>query len=218
MAYVVGLLATDGCLSSSGRHIFFDSCDESLVRTFLSCLGRPIRYRTTSTRVGGLSYQAAFGDVRFYRWLVGIGLMPRKSLVLGAIDVPDAHLPALLRGLFEGDGTIQNFTHRPTPSTYPTYAYERLWTYFTSASRAHIEWIRERTSSLLSVRGYIEVRPPREGRHAFYRLKFGKRDSITLLSAMYPTDDVPKLERKWKVWHEYRLRRLPGSSSAGGGI
>lgn len=58
----------------------------------------------------------------------------------------------------------------------------------------------------MGLQGYIETRAARGRRHEFYRLKFGKRDSITLLTAMYPSDDVPKLERKWSIWNAYRVR------------
>lgn len=208
MAYVVGLLATDGNLSRDGRHLAFDSGDLELIRTFLACLGHPDAHVRRSKRsgFGGTDYQVQFSDVRFHRWLSGIGLMPRKSLILGAIDVPGAYLPSLLRGLFEGDGTIQNFVHAATPRTYPDYRYERLWLYFTSASVEHIEWLQQRIAHVFAIRGYIERRPPRPPSREFYRLKFGKRDSIVLLQAMYPTPDVPKLERKWKIWDEYRRR------------
>ncbi|MEK7861669.1 MAG: hypothetical protein AAB295_00185, partial [Chloroflexota bacterium] len=45
LAYALGLLATDGCLSADGWHIAFVSADEELVRTLLACIGRPqLRY------------------------------------------------------------------------------------------------------------------------------------------------------------------------------
>lgn len=206
MAYVVGLMATDGCLISNRRHLNFKSQDEQLVRTFLQCLGRPMRYGTIVGRTGNLHYVAQFGDVRFYRWLEDVGLTPRKSLTLGALDVPDAYLFPTVRGLFDGDGNIQNFTHRPTLSTYPEYTYERLWVFFNSASRVHLEWVRARVEGALGLCGYLEQLKTPPGKHDFFRLKYGKHASIALLHAMYPQEDVPKLQRKWTVWNEYRVR------------
>ena len=46
MAYVVGLMAADGCLWSDTRHLSFDSNDRQLVETFLACIGRKNSYRT----------------------------------------------------------------------------------------------------------------------------------------------------------------------------
>jgi len=208
MAYIVGLTATDGCLFTGFRKINFKSADRELVASYLDILGRTNRVKEQITRTGGMVYFTEFGDTELYRWFQSIGLTPRKSLTLGAIDVPDACFFALLRGLFEGDGTIQNFVHRPTPSTAPTYQYERLWLFFTSASRAHVEWIRSRAADLSGVSGYIERRPERPGHHEFFRVKYGKRDAIELLSRMYPRPDVPKLERKWRIWEYYRRRKL----------
>lgn len=209
MAYVVGLMATDGCLVSRGkRHLAFDSGDEDLIRTFLACIGRHPTYHTKRNKNSReVSYQAQFSDARFYRWLGTIGIHPRKSLTIGSIDVPDRLLAPLARGLFEGDGHIANFVHAPTRSGYPDYVYERLWVFFNCASRPHLEWLKTALERTLLVYGYIEVRPATDTRKAFYRLKFGNRDSVTLLQAMYPHPDVPKLERKWKIWNDYALRK-----------
>ena len=206
MAYIVGLTATDGCLITGRRKVNFKSADRDLVATYLRTLGRTNRIKTARTRTGGTVYFTEFGDAALYRWMLTIGLTPRKSLTLGAIDVPDAFLPPLLRGLFEGDGSIQNFTHHPTPTTAPAYVYERLWVYFNSASRTHIDWLEQLTTRLLGVHGYIETREATEDRRAFYRLKFGKHDSIKVLRVMYPSATVPMLWRKWKIWDDYQQR------------
>jgi hypothetical protein len=208
MAYVVGLIATDGCLVGNGRHVSFDTSDEKLAVTYLTCLGRPIRYGRRRTRMGGYYYKVQFSDVALYRWLVEQGLHPRKSLTLGAVDVPDRFLAAFARGLLDGDGSIQNFVHAPTPNTYPDYRTERLWVFFTSASRIHVDWLRERLHRCFGVTGYVETRPARPPRHEFFRIKYGKRDSIALLNALYPSADVPKLDRKWAIWLDYARRNL----------
>jgi hypothetical protein len=206
MAYIVGLTATDGCLYTGLTKINFKSKDRELVETYVRLLGRTNPIKTKPTRAGGVVHLVQFGDARFYRWLLSVGLTPAKSLTLGAIDVPDAVLAPCLRGLFEGDGHIQNFVHRPTRATYPDYEYERLWTFFNSASRPHLEWIQQRINALLRLNGHIEQLPPREGRHDFFRLKYGNQESAILLPAMYPTADVPKLERKWVIWRDYQTR------------
>jgi hypothetical protein len=208
MAYVVGLMATDGNLSKDGRHLAFDSGDLDLIETFQRCVGRRISCRAKTSEFGGVGYQLQFSDTRFYRWLESVGLTPRKSLTLGPIDVPDEYLCPLLRGLFDGDGHIQNFVHRPTVSTYPEYEYERLWVFFNSASRSHLEWIQARVRSFLGLHGYIEQLVTKPGCNDFFRLKYGKRESVALLRAIYPSADVPKLERKWKVWDDYARRNL----------
>lgn len=147
-----------------------------------------------------------FSDARFHRWLESVGLAPRKSLTLGRLDVPAPFVLPTVRGLFEGDGHIENFVHRPTVKKYPDYVYERLRVSFNSASRAHIEWIASAVAATLHITGWISELPPRPGSHALFRLTYGKHASIALLQAIYPSPDVPMLERKWKVWNDYARR------------
>lgn len=206
MAYVVGLMATDGCLWSDGRHLSFDSNDRQLIETFLSCLGRPNRYRTVKTRAGNDHFQAAFGDVAFYRWLVPLGLTPRKSLTMGPVQLPKEFFVPLVRGLFDGDGSIANFVHAPTRASAPSYRYERLWVFFNSGSRGHLEWLRGQLKALLGLESYLDVQKARPGKNEFYRLKLGNRASRRLLTALYGDPAAPRLERKWQIWAVYRIR------------
>ena len=90
----------------------------------------------------------------------------------------------------------------PTPKRYPDYWYVRLWTYFTSASRSHIEWLRDELRTSYGLNGYVE-RQVRKGRHDFYRLKFGKGDSLALLPMLYRDPGWPALQRKRRKWTSY---------------
>ncbi len=213
MAYVVGLLATDGCLSSDRRHIILTSRDRELAETFLACLGRPIKYTVGRTRRRKRAYYAQFSDVAFYDWLLARGLTPRKSLTLGAIDVPNEYFIALARGLLDGDGSISVFLDRPTRAKYPNYEYERLWVFFLSASRVHIEWLRGRMKELVGLNGHVE-RIVRKKRHDLFRLKYGKRESVVLLRLLYSDTKAPCLDRKRRKWVDYALR----NGCAEGGI
>ena len=206
MAYIVGLTATDGCLITGRRKINFKSADRDLVATYLGVLGRTNHIKTKPTKRGGVVHYTEFGDAALYRWFQAIGLTPRKSLTLGRIEVPDQFLAPLLRGLFEGDGHIQNFVHRPTVRKQPNYTYERLLIGFNSASRAHLDWLRERVGHSYGVWTSVQKFPPKPQRHDFFRLIYGKHDSIKLLKLMYPQADVPKLKRKWDIWDRYRRR------------
>ncbi len=206
MAYVVGLMATDGCLVNDNRHLVFTTCDRQLAEVFLECLGSSVRYQTGKTAKGNDVFRVQLGDVALYRWLETIGLHQRKSLTLGAIDVPKEFLADLVRGLLDGDGTIANFVHRPTLRTYPDYLYERLQVRFGSASRAHLEWLRGQVRSVLPISAAIIPAKPRPGRHAYFNLAYAKHASLALLSWLYADPAAPRLLRKWQIWESYRLR------------
>jgi hypothetical protein len=211
-AYIVGLMATDGCLISGRRQLNFKSEDEQLVRTFLNCLGRPPRYRPVPTRLGRLVYVTQFGDADLYRWLEHVGLSPRKSLSLGPLAVPDAFMSACARGLLDGDGSLLNFECAGTGKARGR-RYEALVSRFFSASEAHIAWLRERLRNLLGIVGSINRPDPNA---AGWQLNYAIRESCVLLPALYPTADIPKLERKWEVWRLYADRhglRATGASN-----
>ena len=208
MAYIVGLTATDGCLISGRRQINFKSMDRQLVELYLRLLGRKNRVLTGRTRVGGVAYCTQFGDAAWYEWLIGIGLMPRKSLTLGAIAVPDRHLFAALRGLLDGDGSIVNHVYRADTRDRDDYYWEYLLTRFCSASRPHLEWIAERVFRATGLRGNIQEarrRVPDPTRHSFFHLRYGKRASLMLLPLLYPPG-APCLERKRAIWLDYQVR------------
>lgn len=87
LAYAIGLMATDGCVVD-GDHVSFPSADRELVELFAMCLGKRNQISPFRTRTGGIAYRVQFGDVAFCRWLAAIGITGRKSLTIGALDVP----------------------------------------------------------------------------------------------------------------------------------
>ena len=196
-------MATDGNLARDGRHLTFVSKDRELVETLLECVSRPdariVQVRTSS---GGSAFRAQLSDVRLHQWLAARGLRPAKSLTLGAVEVPDDLFIHLLRGLLDGDGSIYVRRQRPTKRMYPDYWYMRIWTYFTSASLTHVEWLGDTIATRLGPRGWLE-QMHRPNRHPFYRLRFGKADSLALLGALYADPTWPALARKRDIWHRY---------------
>jgi hypothetical protein len=102
----------------------------------------------------------------------------------------------------DGDGSVLNFVHRPTVKAQPNYWYERLSVCFHSASKSHIDWLRARLLPTAESDGYVET-AKREGRHDFFKLKYGKTASTVLLSAFYADPAAPRLIRKWRIWDAY---------------
>lgn len=207
IAYAVGLIATDGCLVTGRKVIQFGSQDLELVELLLRCLDRRARIRLTPTRLGNPYYRTQFSWAHLYSWLLGVGLTPRKSLTLGALDVPDEFLLSLVRGLLDGDGSIINETARADTADNPDYRWEYLQTKFISASRPHIEWLRSRLLALLEIDGYVQTTPTARG-GLMSELRYGKRASVVLLPAIYPKFWVPCLSRKRAIWESYRRRHL----------
>ena len=90
-AYAIGLIVTDGNLSSDGRHISFTSKDLELINHYQRGLGISVNIgrKSRGGQVEKKYYLLQFSDVIFYRFLLSIGLMPNKSKRLRAIAIPD---------------------------------------------------------------------------------------------------------------------------------
>jgi hypothetical protein len=98
------------------------------------------------------------------------------------IAVPRDLLCHLIRGLVDGDRSVDCYVDRPIKQHDETYLYQRLHVRFNSASRAHCESLRQLLLDVLGIRGGILVqkqkphddlflrcmarlRPARTGRH-----------------------------------------------------
>lgn len=204
MAYIVGLTATDGCLATGSRGITFKSADRQLVETYRHLLGRSNKIGEERMKTGGISYRVQFKDKRLYGWFQGVGLTPRKSLTLGAIDVPDEFSAPLVRGLLDGDGSISNAVWRADTTRRSDYYYEWLRTRFASASPAHLEWLSANLRRQLGLRGWIWQDMSRG--KGMGSLSYGKHDSITLLRWLYADPMAPCLLRKRRIWDDYVTR------------
>lgn len=201
LAYAVGLIATDGCLSSDGRHVIMRSTDLQLLDTFKKCLS--LSNKITETFNNGYAKKRAYriqpSMVQFYRWLLGIGLTPRKSHTIGAINIPNKYFRDFLRGHLDGDGSITIYQDYYNAYKNPRYVYQRLWLKFISASKKHIEWLQSRVIELTGIHGHRWTSKQKDKKQVpMSLLKFGKKDSIKMLNWMYYDKNVPCLLRKYE--------------------
>ena len=187
LAYAIGLLTTDGCLSSDGRHIDFTSKDRDLIKLFLNCLGikNKIGYKTSGYS-GRKCTRVQFGDVIFYKFLLGIGLTPAKSKTMSDLDIPDKYFFDFLRGHFDGDGTFYSYYDPRWKNSFMFY------TVFISASKSHIDWLRDKIYSKLKVRGHIT----QDGNKSTYQLKYAKKESLKIIKKIYYSSKIVCLRRK----------------------
>ncbi len=137
--------------------------------------------------------------------------MPRRSRVLGPIDVPAEYLAPLVRGLSDGDGSVTNAVWRADTSRRSDYYWECFRAKFVSGSRPHPVWLHTQLRTALGLRGWIALEG--EEPQGVYVLGFGKSDSTRPLSWLYPDRDAPCLLRKRAIWDDY-VRRHPLSKSA----
>jgi hypothetical protein len=187
-AYAIGLLATDGNLSPDGRHINFTSKDSDLVFLFKKCLGlsNKIGRKARGSSKEKKYYVIQFGDVNFYEFLLSVGLLPNKSKILAALDIPNKYFFDFLRGHLDGDGSFHSYFDPRWRSSYMFY------TIFMSASKKHIEWLREGIESKIKIRGHVS----KSATDSTFKLKYAKNESLKLLPRLYYNKKAICLPRK----------------------
>jgi hypothetical protein len=193
LAYMVGLITTDGNLSKDGRHLEFTSNDLGLI----NCIKDNFKLKNRISRkrsgyTGELSgYRIQFGNVILYKWLCSIGLMPNKTKLVQKLQIPNEFFFHFLRGHLDGDGTIRKYYDPVYPKSL------RLYITFMSASLGHVVWIKEKVLELLGIKGFIQEVP------RAFTLTYSKKNSIKLLSVLYPYTGVPALKRKFNIVKEF---------------
>lgn len=190
-AYIIGLIATDGCLLNDGRHIDFTSKDLSLVEIFRDYLelDNRITKKARGTEKEKKYFRIQFGDVNFYKFLLSIGLTPHKSKTLNKLTIPEEYFIDFFRGCVDGDGSITAFIH---PESKNKQLRMRLY----SASKNFLIWIKE-VNKIYGVNGYMGTAT------RCNVLEYAMKDSINLLNLMYYKDFPESLGRKFLFAKKY---------------
>lgn len=187
-AYAIGLIASDGNLSSDGRHITFVSKDVELVKKFNAAL--KIDNKITRAGRGGETvknyYGVSFGDKVFYKFLNTIGLTKKKSKTIEFVNIQEEFFRDFLRGLFDGDGTFYTFWDTRWPNSFC------FKSSFASASKDFLEWLRTELSRLYGVTGYFHKGA------GVINLEYTKGDTKKLFNAMYYKTKLLFLNRKYR--------------------
>jgi hypothetical protein len=195
LAYVVGLIATDGNLARKKPVITLVSKDEDLLETARRCLTLTTPIGKHSGGYANRCRHLSWHDRSLYEWFLAIGLTPAKSLTIRSLAVPDEFFRDFFRGCIDGDGSVLVYTDRYHTAKCERYVYERLYLSIVSASYAFIDWLRTTVRRLTTVDGSVAVRQ-RSRTSRVWRLRYAKAESIRLLQWMYYASDVPCLERK----------------------
>lgn len=188
--YAVGLITTDGNLSTDGRHINITSKDEDLLLSVKNGLflknkiGRKARGHEQEKKY----FVLAFGDVNFYKFLQATGLSVKKSLTLGSLDIPDKYFRDFLRGVIDGDGSIEKWRHKSN-------GYEQWSLRIASAAPLFVEWLKDRIENFFLVKGRIHGYFRQGKKNKIYTIKFGKLPAKIILAKCYYPSCI-SLERK----------------------
>jgi len=186
MAYVLGLITTDGCISKSGT-IALSINDKDLLEKVRQVMGSEHKICRSNHQEG--LYCFHFTRPRLVKDLAGLGILPRKSLNVKFPAVPDAFLKDFVRGVFDGDGSVYFETRS---KCYP------LRSTFVSSSQEFIEKLELVLQQMGLPERVIHRQRTKNGTH--FKIRYSHKDSRKLFNIMYYGDigNTIFLERKYK--------------------
>ena len=191
LAYAVGLITTDGCLSNDGRHLTFVSKDMEQIQNLKKCLKLTVKvgiHRSGRPDAKRTYHRLQWGDVTLYNFLLGIGLMPNKSRQLASVAIPDLYFFDFLRGHYDGDGSFYSYFDPRWKSSFMFYLA------FISGSRPHVLWLQENIKRFCGVVGHV-VLTGKNG-HKISNVRYAKREASIVLARMYENKNAVSLSRK----------------------
>ncbi|MBI5456269.1 hypothetical protein HY969_00870 [Candidatus Kaiserbacteria bacterium] len=198
LAYAVGLLATDGCMSPRVHLIDLTSKDLEQLENFCKCIGVQLNIGRKSSGFGEKNIlRVQMKNVFFYNFLLSIGLTPAKSRTLGPLKVPKKYFFDFLRGVFDGDGCTYSYWDPRWRSSFMYYLC------FASASTLFVTWIRKEIQARLGVTGHVTSATKK---NTYYNLKYAKHDSLKILRKMYSTSPSPIYLSRKRLKIEQMLR------------
>ncbi|MFH1853795.1 MAG: LAGLIDADG family homing endonuclease [Candidatus Omnitrophota bacterium] len=189
--YLIGLITSDGCLSSDGRHIDITSKNHSFLVGLVEELELPNRVTFKDNGRKKKAYHIQIANKNFYDFLLSIGLTPNKSLTLKNLNIPKIFFRDFLRGLIDGDGSVCSWIH-------PANLHEQWSLRIYSGSQAFLMWLRFEIEKYTGCKGrlHAEVRPKRD--RFVYTLKYGKMTAKKILQTCY-YQGVFGLDKKVKL-------------------
>lgn len=195
LAYVIGLITTDGNLSSDKRHLAFVSKDIEQIILFAKILKlkNKISPHQSSYNPSGKYFHIQFSNVGLYRFLTDLGLSPNKSHTIGELKIPPKYFTDFLRGHLDGDGNISIVKH-------PESCHPQLRLRFCSASIKHLRWLKIRIAHMYDINGGFISKSVQNAQYLTYSTADAKR----LLEFIYYDGVKYFLYRK----HDYYLFKM----------
>jgi len=191
MAWVLGLLASDGSVHSNGKQFMLGSKDIDLIEQFYNLL----EYNGPTGMNNSGVHTAPISSTVIVKRLAELGIVPHKTYVLEYPPVPDSFHSHFIRGYVDGDGCIFIRTHQ-------SLRFPHMIVSVVSTSGTFMEQL----SCVLSNNGIkhkLSSRQPRTG-HMRWNIVTRAYHGIQFCNFIYQdSTTATRLARKYKLFTDY---------------
>jgi hypothetical protein len=197
MAYVLGLIASDGNICHSGRshtlHLASDDKDVIEKTKVLISYTGPIHEKKRDN--GKTSYSLRICDKTIFNDLKMLGITERKSLTFNPTQIKKQFTNHFIRGFFDGDGTVFSSKH-------PIYTSQKLGVRFYTASLPMAKYLYNVVKPLFKkYQGKIVFHLAHQ-KTRYYSLSFSYNNSKLLFEYMYKNSNGLYMQRKYNKFIE----------------
>lgn len=193
MAYILGFIATDGCLvehENGYNALNITNKEKSILKDMLVAMGS--NHKISIKSRGGAPrlkyFQLQIRDKCIYNDLLKLGLTPRKSKTVRMPSMPGKFFRGFVRGCFDGDGSI---------TIWQDPRWKRSWqmrTVFSSGSHDFLCSIQK----MLHKRAHLSPGSIQKLQRE-YQLCYSIADSVRLYKYMYVDSSASTLCLKNKL-------------------
>ena len=204
MAYILGYIATDGCVSEERvLRLGLTIKDESLlykIKKIMEFSGPVLR---RISRASGKEYESSYMNIynrEIVKDLKELGIVQNKTFILGAFDfVPKEYELDFIRGAFDGDGSVGRQGGEKCKNNH------QIRVRFFSASKVFLTYIRD----VLTQNGLTDVKIYQDLKRKtnFYYIIYSTNDSINFYNKIYNGASI-YLDRKKEKFDELKKKRI----------
>lgn len=200
--YLLGALMSDGHINDAPRSlsVSITSSDKDWLEDIRSliCPDKPIYNKENCSTF-------EFSHAECMNWLISYGCTPRKSLTIRLEKpIPKIFIPDFIRGLVDGDGSVNCTKYKKVKPSGKTYWYNKVSTYICSASLGFIEDLHRLIPSEFNALicpcktndRTIRGRPVKSNVEFNYRLTFNDQNALKFLQWIYYPDHKLSMNRK----------------------
>ena len=174
-AYFIGLLMTDGYVTTRGTDIGIDLIDEDCIKFLSDAIGKKYQsYEYNTALSKGVKYRLILSLGKDVQNFKRYGIIQKKSLIINEPELypeEEKFIPYIIRGIIDGDGSV---THT---------SYGAPMVSICSASKNFIIWIKTILEEKLYLRN-VNINTNKNKDKVLYDIKIADQGNIQKIIAL----------------------------------